>query len=276
MQTLTDNQNRGENGWLNSVHAGAGESAGEQNLAAAINSELFLRCIHCGLCTSSCPTFLELGDENDGPRGRIQIMRMLSEGSRQLTERMRRHLKLCLDCRGCETACPSGVQYGQLIEPMRLAMAQAETRIEQHYDWFREIAVLRLFPYPERMRRLLLPLRFLQHVGLFDLAERLGLLKLVPGRLGRMIRLLPPPIRQGPKLPKFLPAVGRKRAGWLFFWAVSPMYCSVTCIGPRSGCCSRTAATCSFRPSKAAAGRSFSCRQQPRRPANGRRQSHRL
>ena len=96
------------------------------NPAAGIGHDLFLRCVHCGLCTSSCPTFTEVGDENDGPRGRIQLMRMVAEGRTALTDRMRRHLELCLDCRACETACPSGVHYGRLIEPFRLAVEQAD------------------------------------------------------------------------------------------------------------------------------------------------------
>jgi len=188
-----------------------------QSLAAGINYKLFLNCVHCGLCTSSCPTYTELGDENDGPRGRIQLMRLVADGRAGLTDRMRRHLELCLDCRSCETACPSGVKYGRLIEPFRLAMEQADERVEKRYDWFRELILFRLFPFAERMRRLLAPVRFLQRLGLYRAAERLGLFKLIPGRLGRMLPLLPLPLRSGPRLPKFLPAVGRKRARVAFF-----------------------------------------------------------
>ncbi len=79
-----------------------------------------------------------MGDENDGPRGRIQLMRMVADGRTGLTDRIRRHLELCLDCRACETACPSGVHYGRLIEPFRLAVKQADRRAEKRYDWFRE------------------------------------------------------------------------------------------------------------------------------------------
>src|SRR3712207_8850176 len=79
---------------------------------AGIDYELFLDCVHCGLCTSSCPTYVELGDENDSPRGRIYLMRALTDGRLALTDEVRRHLDLCLDCRACESACPSGVQYG--------------------------------------------------------------------------------------------------------------------------------------------------------------------
>jgi len=189
----------------------------DRNPGKAVEHELFLECVHCGLCTSTCPTFVELGDENDGPRGRIQIMRQVAEGRSKLTDRMRRHLELCLDCRSCETACPSGVQYGRIIEPFRLAVQEAEPRIEKRFDWFRDLVLFQLFPYASRMRRFLAPVRFLQRVGIFAAAERLGLLRLIPGRVGRMVGLLPPPTRSGPKLPKFLPAVGRKRARVAFF-----------------------------------------------------------
>jgi glycolate oxidase iron-sulfur subunit len=222
------------------------------NPAAGIDYALFQRCVHCGLCTSSCPTYTEVGDENDGPRGRIQLMRMVADG-RPLTDRMRRHLELCLDCRSCETACPSGVRYGRLIEPFRLAVEQADDRNEVRYDWFREIILFQLFPYADRMRKLLLPVRLMQQLGLFDMAERLGLFKLIPGRLGRMAPLLPSPILSGPRLPKFLPAVGRKRARVAFFvgcvadvmfrpthWATLRVLQQNGCdvfIPPEQGCC---------------------------------------
>ena len=89
---------------------------------AGIDYELFLDCVHCGLCTSACPTYVELGDENDSPRGRIYLMRAVTDGRLELDESVQRHLDLCLDCRACESACPSGVQYGKLIEPFRIHM----------------------------------------------------------------------------------------------------------------------------------------------------------
>jgi glycolate oxidase iron-sulfur subunit len=188
-----------------------------RNPGAGLDYQVFLRCVHCGLCTSTCPTFAELGDENDGPRGRIRLMRLVTDGRSGLTDRMRRHLELCLDCRSCETACPSGVRYGRLIEPFRLAVEQADTKVEKRFDWFRELVLFQLFPYAQRMRRLLAPVRLFQRLGLFAAAERLGLLRLIPGRPGRMVRLLPPPVKAGPKLPRFLPAVGRRRARVAFF-----------------------------------------------------------
>ena len=216
-ETLPNNSNHAETHWPDLVQTTEQVAAADLNLAAGIDYELFQRCIHCGLCTASCPTFLELGDENDGPRGRIQIMRTVADGRSELTDRMRQHLKLCLRCGACETACPSGVQYSRLIEPFRLAMEQAETALERRYDWFRELILFRLLPYADQVRRALVPMRSLQHLGVFDLAQRLGLIKLIPGRFGRMIRLLPPLAKPGQRLPKFLPAVGRKRARVAFF-----------------------------------------------------------
>src|SRR5436305_6907330 len=88
----------------------------QPNPGAGIEYGLFLDCVHCGLCTASCPTYVETGNENDSPRGRIYLMRSVTDGRLDLTPEVRRHLELCLDCRACETACPSGVQYGKLIE----------------------------------------------------------------------------------------------------------------------------------------------------------------
>lgn len=188
-----------------------------QHPAARIDYSDFLQCVHCGLCTSACPTYTELGDENDSPRGRIYLMRLVADGEMQLTGRMRKHLDLCLDCRACETACPSGVHYGRLIEPFRLAMHEADRGIEDRFDWFRESILFRIFPYADRMRLLMGPVRVLQRLGIYQLAEKLGLFKLIPGRLGRMATLLPTLLPSGPKLPRFLPAIGRRRARVAFF-----------------------------------------------------------
>jgi glycolate oxidase iron-sulfur subunit len=84
--------------------------------AAAKSAEPILRaCVHCGFCNATCPTYLQLGDERDGPRGRIYLIRQLLENG-QATERTRRHLDRCLTCRNCETTCPSGVRYGRLLD----------------------------------------------------------------------------------------------------------------------------------------------------------------
>ena len=193
------------------------DTNGTANLAAGIDYDQLLRCVHCGLCTSSCPTYLETGDENDGPRGRIQLIRLVADGQTDLTDRMARHLELCLDCRACESVCPSGVQYGRLIEPFRQAIAENDSRAEKHWDLFRRYILLNLFPYVDRLRLVLGPMRLMQRLGMMAAIERLGLLKILPGRLGRLAAMLPPPAKPGPRLPKFLPAVGRKRARVAFF-----------------------------------------------------------
>jgi glycolate oxidase iron-sulfur subunit len=197
------------------LHNLNGKSA--HNPGASINYELFLDCVHCGLCTAACPTYTELGDENDGPRGRIYLMRLVTDGKLPAGQRVERHLELCLDCRACETACPSGVHYGRLIEPFRLNMQEADQSLARRYDWFRELILFRIFPYAQRMRLLLTPVRILQKLGLYQAAERLGMFKLIPGRMGHMATLLPTLSTGGPPLPRFLPAHGRRRARVAFF-----------------------------------------------------------
>jgi glycolate oxidase iron-sulfur subunit len=183
----------------------------DANPGAGIDYELFLDCVHCGLCTAACPTYLELGDENDSPRGRIYLMRAVTEGRLALNPQVRRHLELCLDCRACETACPSGVQYGRLIEPFRVAMESQGER-SKTADWFHRWILFGLFPYPRRMRRALVPARIAQRLGLLSLADGLGLLRLLPGRLRQLVEMLPPPEKAPKPLPEFLPAAGRRRA----------------------------------------------------------------
>ncbi len=181
------------------------------NPGAGIDYGLFLDCVHCGLCTSACPTYVETGNENDSPRGRIYLMRSVTDGRLDLTSEVRRHLELCLDCRACETACPSGVQYGKLIEPFRVAM-EAGSATSKTHDWFHRWILFRLFPYPKRLRVALAPARIAQTLRLDRAARSLGLLNLLPSRLKQMVDMLPPlPARQ-PALPDLLPAIGKRRA----------------------------------------------------------------
>ena len=184
-------------------------------VGSGINYERFLDCVHCGLCTASCPTYLETGNENDSPRGRIYLMRAVTDGRLELTQTVRGHLDLCLDCRSCETACPSGVQYGRLIEPFRVEMQQhdrGDSAKGSSQDWFHRWILYGLFPFPNRLRIALAPAKLMQMLGIDRLADRLGLTKLLPERLRRMQRLLPPLKAREPQLPEFLPAIGPKRA----------------------------------------------------------------
>ncbi len=201
--------------------------ATKSHFDAGIDYELFLDCVHCGLCTAACPTYAELGNENDGPRGRIYLMRAVTDGRLELNQPVRRHLELCLDCRACETACPSGVQYGRLIEPFRIAMERAPTGPEgaadgtaegaakfaaKSDDWFHRWILFGLFPYPARLRKALAPARWAQRLGMIGALEKTGIIRLLPPRLRQLVRMLPPLRRAEPPLPAVLPAIGKRRA----------------------------------------------------------------
>ena len=175
------------------------------NPGAGIDYELFLDCIHCGLCLSSCPTYEELGTEMDGPRGRIYLMRAVTDGRLALDAVVRRHLDLWLDCRACESACPSGVQYHKLVEPFRIAMEQSQPASPP--SRLLRFALRHVFPFAGRSRLALAPVRLLQRVGI----DR-WLRKFWPRRLRQMHDQLP---RLGPhpgRLPELLPAEGVRRA----------------------------------------------------------------
>jgi glycolate oxidase iron-sulfur subunit len=154
-------------------------------LRDVVNYDLLLDCVHCGLCLEACPTYVLTRAEMDSPRGRIYLMKALAEGTLELDSDAVRHLDLCLECRGCETACPSGVHYGKLIEQTRVYVERNYRRslIVRLRNW----AIGELFPYPTRMRILLAPLRIADRIGLRPLLN-----KLAPGPLRDWLDLLPP------------------------------------------------------------------------------------
>lgn len=109
-------------------------------------------CVHCGFCNATCPTYQELGDERDGPRGRIYLMKqMLETGT--VSEKSQKHLDRCLTCRSCETTCPSGVQYGRLAEIGRDIMEQQLERPPNQK--LKRWLILKVLPYPRRFGFLL-------------------------------------------------------------------------------------------------------------------------
>jgi glycolate oxidase iron-sulfur subunit len=154
-----------------------------------IKHDLLMDCVHCGLCLSDCPTYAENGDEADSPRGRIYLMRSMVEGRAEATPSLVEHLDLCLGCRGCETACPSGVQYGQLIEQTRNYLHDNYQRPPQ--PKLKTKLVETFFPYPNRMELALAPVRILRRTKVLSLLRKLGIMQKFP-QLNDMEQLLPP------------------------------------------------------------------------------------
>jgi glycolate oxidase iron-sulfur subunit len=146
------------------------------------------KCVHCGFCLPTCPTYVLWGEEMDSPRGRIYLMKSGLEGRVAMTEAFVGHFDACLGCMACVTACPSGVQYGPLIEDTR---AQIERRFERTaMDRLFRKALFALVPYPGRMRIALLPL--LVYRWLQPLLARSGVLDALPERLRALAKLAPP------------------------------------------------------------------------------------
>ncbi|MBV8359628.1 MAG: 4Fe-4S dicluster domain-containing protein, partial [Deltaproteobacteria bacterium] len=129
-----------------------------------VDYELLFDCVHCGLCLESCPTYVITRAEMDSPRGRIYLMKALAEGRLELDRDAVRHLDLCLECRGCETACPSGVRYGRPIEHARGYIERNWRR--SMVERLRNRIIRTIFPYPERLRAALAPLRFAERTGM--------------------------------------------------------------------------------------------------------------
>lgn len=177
----------------------APSSAGVRALHArpvrdVVDYELLFDCVHCGLCLEACPTYVVTRAEMDSPRGRVYLMKALAEGTLALDADAVRHLDLCLGCRGCETACPSGVHYGKLIERAREYVNHNVRRppLERMRNWL----IAAIFPYPARLRIMLAPLLAADRIGM-----RPPLRKLAPAALRDWLDLIPPRAAPAPLFP---------------------------------------------------------------------------
>ncbi len=181
-----------------------------------LDEDKALACVHCGLCLGACPTYLETGLENESPRGRIYLMRALQDGRLPVDHASVRHIDLCLGCRACEPACPSGVQYGTLLEQTRDFLEANHARsIPQRM--LRRWVIEKIFPEPGRMRLALLPARF---------AKALGLERWLPAPLRASLALVPDRIT-APGLPAFSPAdtqPARGRVGFISGCVMSVLF----------------------------------------------------
>ncbi len=174
-----------------------------------------LACIHCGLCLSSCPTYLETGNENNSPRGRVYLMRAVQDGRLPASGAAVEHIDLCLGCRACEAACPSGVQYGNLLEHTR-------DHLEKHYrrspfqTFLRRVAIEKVFPFPRRMKLALLPAK---------VAKKIGVESILPGFAREALSLVPDRMTSL-DLPELSPTNGsrRGRVGFISGCVMSVMF----------------------------------------------------
>jgi glycolate oxidase iron-sulfur subunit len=159
------------------------------------------RCVHCGLCLNSCPTYRELGIEMDSPRGRIYQMVQVHNGA-PISESYLEHMDLCLACRGCETACPSGVQYGRLIEAARAEIEEKTVR-PFAVRLLRSFVFGKLLPSRGLLKTAAAFLYVYQKSGLQSLARSTGLIKLM-GKIGEAEKLAPPA-----EFPTFFDSYGK-------------------------------------------------------------------
>ena len=186
---------------LNSPHPLAGLPAAAE-LPAPLNREPgfsgvdvpaeadLYRCVHCGLCLSSCPTYATLRVETESPRGRIALMRAVHEGRVGISERIVSHWEMCLQCRACEAVCPSGVPYGRIMEYSR-AQVLAQGKQGRSLRRIDRLLLRAALPHPRRLRWGAGLLRLYQRSGLRRLLRASGLLQRLSPALAEMERQLP-------------------------------------------------------------------------------------
>jgi glycolate oxidase iron-sulfur subunit len=181
-----------------------------ERMKLTLNYDELTNCMRCGFCQPACPTFKETGVEAASPRGRIALMKAVTDGLMAPDEAFREQMDLCLGCRACEPVCPADVKYGQLLEQTRDAL---EANQEHHRWWVklaRKVSFTYMFPSQKRMQLLGGSLRLYQRSGLSSLARK-SVLKLFPEPMRQMEAILPDASSKGvvKQLGTFYPAKGK-------------------------------------------------------------------
>jgi glycolate oxidase iron-sulfur subunit len=166
--------------------------------SAKVDPSLLSACIHCGLCLPACPTYLATGREMESPRGRIHLLNLLQKGELEESDRLVEHIDTCLGCLGCQTACPSGVQYGKILDQARPMLAKHRAKPVREMMRF---AFSKLLPDYPRLNLLGRLLRVAQVTGLASAPQKIWLLKKLLGPLAEWQEFLPkvPPHKPLPK-----------------------------------------------------------------------------
>jgi glycolate oxidase iron-sulfur subunit len=176
--------------------------------------EIIDQCVHCGFCLPVCPTYVLWNEEMDSPRGRIYLMKLAADGKSDMNPQWVSHFDSCLGCMACMTACPSGVDYGKLIEATRSQIEGNHHRsiAEKLYRRF----IFSTFTRPDRLRMLRLPLLAYQKSGAQAVLRRTGILNLLPKKV-RSMEALMPQLGASEFIPSVTPAQGsqRRRVGLL-------------------------------------------------------------
>ena len=173
-----------------------------------------INCMRCGMCLPTCPTYKETFLETASPRGRVALVRKVQEGELDQSGRLLEYLALCLDCQACASACPCGVNAGELV-----AEFTCERKEGKGLGFMEELILHQLVPHPDRLETSMVPMRLYQRIGLQKLVRKLGILKMFPKPLERMEGLLPDlparPLRQ--EINEVTPAQGTERGTVGFF-----------------------------------------------------------
>jgi glycolate oxidase iron-sulfur subunit len=191
----------------------------QEQFKARMDEDELLNCMRCGFCLPTCPTYIESGfKESHSPRGRIALMKAVVDGLIEPDEDFERSLDLCLGCRACEPVCPSGVNYGHLLE-------EARDIINQNKKHPIPVRVVRkavfngLFPHPNRMKNLTGLIGFYQRSGIQSIARKIGFLGLLPDSLTSMEKVLPKvaTLKELKNRPDYLPPIGEQTKRVAFF-----------------------------------------------------------